>query len=334
MFIDEAVINVKSGDGGNGCTSFRREKYIEFGGPDGGHGGHGGDVILIGSSKYNTLSNFKYNKRIFADNGKVGQGNQKHGKSGGDKTLYVPIGTQVLDYETRVLLYDISEVGQKITIAKGGAGGAGNMAFKTSVNQAPRKSKPGKEGEFGVFVLQLKLFCDIGIIGMPNIGKSTLLNSITNTKSVVADYSFTTIKPVLGVLEGEFKHYILADIPGLIEGASENRGLGHRFLRHIERCKAILHMIDITSKDLVKNYKIIRSELEKYSPELMQKQELIVFSKSDCLTDAELAEKIEYIKKVFKNRRFIVISSITKFNLDRLSKFITKFIDDNENISE
>jgi GTP-binding protein len=328
MFIDEAVVNVKAGSGGNGSASFRREKYVEFGGPDGGHGGDGGSIILIGTDKYTTLSFFKTKKRFIADSGESGSGQQRHGKNGSDIRILVPLGTQVLDYQTRVLLYEIDTVGQEVILVKGGHGGAGNIAYKTSTNRAPRKFKTGTVGEEGVFVLQLKLSCDIGIIGLPNIGKSTLINTLTNTNSIVDNYRFTTLKPVLGVLEYNFKQYILGDIPGLIEGASENKGLGHRFLRHIERCRAIIHMIDMCSDNYVEDYKVIRNELGNYDEELLKKKQIIIFSRADMLSKKELEERFEIINKIFANKKFIIISSVKGMNVDKLTHYLAKFLDE------
>jgi len=328
MFIDEAVLNIKAGDGGNGASSFRREKFVPEGGPDGGNGGDGGNVIIIGDKSINTLSTFKFKRHFIAQFGKSGSGKNRTGYSGEDLILNVPIGTQILDYNTRNIIYDITMDGQKIVLAHGGRGGRGNATFKNSTEQAPRTTTKGEIGEEGVFVFCLKLFCDMGIIGLPNTGKSTLINSITNTKSVVGDYAFTTIKPVLGILEMNYKQYVLSDIPGLVYGASDNYGLGHKFLRHVERCKAILHLIDINSENPLEDYKIIRNELKLYNKELTKKKEIIVFSKCDYFIESDLMAKIKELKVLFKTKKFITISSVARFNLEDLKLKIASTLEE------
>jgi len=327
MFVDEAVVHIKAGNGGNGCSSFRREKFVPDGGPDGGNGGNGGSIVIIGDNSYNTLAKFKYQKHFIAKSGKSGSGRNKTGESGEDIVLYVPLGTQIIDYDTDNIIYDIQNHEGKIILARGGRGGRGNATFKSSRNQAPRQTTPGEEGEGGIFILRLKLFCDVGIIGLPNAGKSSLINSITNTKSIVGDYPFTTIKPVLGMLEVHYKQYVISDIPGLINGAWQNHGLGHRFLRHIERCKAIIHLIDITSDDVKRDYDTIRHELKMYDKILAKKKELIVFSKIDLLEKDELNKKIKEMKAIFKTKKFLTVSSAARVNLDELSGNIAKLVD-------
>ncbi|QED23063.1 GTPase Obg [Candidatus Deianiraea vastatrix] len=322
MFVDEAVVNIRAGNGGSGCCSFRREKFIPEGGPDGGNGGDGGSIIVIGDKNFSTLSKFKYQRHYIAQSGKSGSGRNKTGFSGEDIILRVPLGTQVLDYQTKHLIYDITEDGQKIVLAQGGRGGRGNATFKTSVEQAPRDTTPGGEGEAGVFTFRLKLFCDVGIIGLPNAGKSSLINALTNAKSAVGDYAFTTIKPVLGTIEMNYKQYVLADIPGLIKGASDNHGLGHQFLRHVERCKALIHLIDIHSQNPLEDYKIIRNELKAYNKDLAKKKEIIVFSKAEGFNDDELLEIEGLLKTIFARKKFIIISSFSGFNLELLEDVI------------
>lgn len=330
MFIDEAVITVKAGDGGNGISSMRREKFIDKGGPDGGNGGNGGNVVLIAKSRYSSLAHFKYKRKYFAENGKKGGKANRFGANGEDLIVEVPLGTQVHDYQTRNLLYTLDKDEQRIVLAYGGNGGRGNASFRSSTNQAPKIFTKGSITEQVLFYIQLKLFCDIGIIGLPNAGKSTLINTITNTKSIVADYPFTTIKPVLGVLEMDYKQYFVSDIPGLIKGASENLGLGHKFLKHVEKSKVLLHLIDINSDDVKKDYKIIRNELKKYSKILDEKREFIVFSKSDLLSKEDLIAKRKQISKSFKDKPFIIISSHEKMNTNLLKQAISVFLDENK----
>lgn len=314
MFVDKSIIHVKAGDGGSGCCSFRREKYIPDGGPDGGNGGDGGNVIIIGDKTKTTLMDYKYKKHFKAHNGSHGSGRLRHGKNGDDEILHVPLGTQVLDYNTNNLLFDITQDGQKFQIAHGGRGGRGNTTFKTSNNRVPYEKTDGEIGEESKFVLKLKIFCDIGIVGLPNAGKSTLINTITNAGSIVADYPFTTLNPVLGAMKYEYEQIIIADIPGLIEGASQNKGLGHQFLQHIERCKAIVHVIDATS-DIGKAYKVIRKELEEYGAEITQKHEIIALSKCEML--AKKPKLPKYLKDA------ILISSHTMQGIDKLKEAIS-----------
>lgn len=318
-FIDEAKIYLKAGNGGAGSVSFRREKFIEFGGPDGGNGGKGADITFIVKEGLNTLIDFRYKQHFRAETGGHGMGRNRAGKAGQDMIIEVPLGTQVFDEYNQILLADLNEPDQKFTIAHGGRGGAGNSVFKSSTNQAPYKSTPGAEGEELWVWLKLKLLSDIGLVGLPNAGKSTLLSSITSAKAKIGDYPFTTLKPQLGVAYHKGEEIVVADIPGLIEGASQGVGLGDKFLKHIERCQTILHLID-ASEDVSYNYKVIRNELESYSPALPQKQEIIVLTKTDLLTDDEKKLKLQSLQKEFKiaANRLITCSSITKQGLEKL----------------
>ena len=281
MLVDEAEIEVFAGRGGDGAVSFRHEKYVERGGPDGGDGGKGGDVIFVASNRPNTLTDFERLREFSAENGKPGERSQKHGKNGQDLTLSVPTGTIIYDAIDQTQLADLKIEGDKITIVRGGRGGLGNVHFATATHQTPRESKPGEKGEEKKLKLILKLIADVGIIGLPNAGKSTLISAMSNAHPKVADYPFTTLGPILGVVKYDDKAFVLADIPGLIENASEGRGLGHKFLRHIERTKILLHLVDATSENPSRDYKTVRDELKKFNPELTQKKEIIVLSKID-----------------------------------------------------
>ena len=272
-FLDQAKIYVKAGDGGSGSASFRREKFIEFGGPDGGDGGDGGSIVLIASKNLNTLIDFRYQQHFKAERGQAGKGKKKTGKSGKNLILKVPLGTQIFEEDNNTLIEDLNKSEQKVTVANGGKGGLGNVRFKSSTNRAPRKKTDGNKGENFWIWLQLKVIADIGIVGMPNSGKSSLLSVLTSAKPKIANYPFTTINPNLGVAYYNNKEITLADIPGLIEGAHEGIGLGDKFLRHIERCKNILHLIDITNDNLVENYLKVRKELFKYSNKLTKKRD-------------------------------------------------------------
>jgi len=271
-FLDQAKIFLKAGDGGSGSASFRREKYIEFGGPDGGDGGRGGSIIFAADKNLNTLIDFRYQQHFKAEKGQDGKGKKKTGKSGKDLILKIPIGTQIFEEDNNTLIEDLTKPEQKIIIANGGKGGLGNVRFKSSTNRAPRKFTKGTLGEEFWIWLQLKTIADIGIVGLPNAGKSSLLAAITNANPKIANYKFTTLNPNLGVAEYDNKEITIADIPGLIEGAHEGIGLGDKFLRHIERCKSILHLIDITNDNLIENYSKVRKELFKYSNKLTKKK--------------------------------------------------------------
>lgn len=283
-FIDEAKIFLKAGDGGNGCVAFRREKFIEHGGPNGGDGGKGGDIILLATHHLNTLIDFRYKQHFKAKNGEGGKGNNMYGKSAEDIIIRVPVGTQVLSEDGEKVLYDLDQDGMRVPILVGGRGGLGNSHFKTSVNQAPRKATPGYKGEEMWVWLKLKLLSDVGLVGLPNAGKSTFLSTVTTAKPKIADYPFTTLKPQLGVALVDGVEIVIADLPGLIEGASEGHGLGDRFLKHIERCQTILHLVDISADDPVADYMLIREELAAYSLLLLDKKEVVVLSKADLVT--------------------------------------------------
>lgn len=288
-FLDLAKVYIRSGGGGAGCISFRREKFIEYGGPDGGDGGGGGSVIVEAVEGLNTLIDFRYQQHFFAQNGQHGMGSQRTGKDGEDKVLRVPVGTEILDEDEETVIADMVEVGQRVVIAKGGNGGWGNLHFKSATNQAPRRANPGQECIERTIWLRLKLIADVGLLGMPNAGKSTFLAATSNARPKVADYPFTTLVPNLGVVGIDNVEFVVADIPGLIEGASEGRGLGDLFLSHVERCAVLLHLVDGASGDPVNDYKVIIGELEAYGGELADKPRITVLNKIDALDDEERA---------------------------------------------
>tara|TARA_Y100001960_G_scaffold281846_1_gene315778 strand:- start:5434 stop:6417 length:984 start_codon:yes stop_codon:yes gene_type:complete len=324
-FLDQIKIFVKAGVGGSGSPSFRREKFIEFGGPDGGDGGKGGSVILISERNLNTLIDFRYQQHFKAERGKDGSGKNKTGKGG--KTLYlkVPIGTQVFEEDNKTLIYDFKNENEEFVVAVGGKGGFGNTRFKSSTNRAPKKFTKGVEGEEFWIWLQLKTIADIGIIGLPNAGKSSLLASLTSAKPKIANYKFTTLNPNLGVAMYDNKEITLADIPGLIEGAHEGIGLGIKFLKHIERCKTLLHLIDITENDLVYSYKQVRLELKKYSKELTKKKEIIVFNKIDLIEKDEIKEKLKQFKKKIK-KNISIISILDKKTISDIKSKLISYV--------
>ena len=322
-FLDQAKIFVKGGDGGSGSASFRREKFIEFGGPDGGDGGDGGSVILIAAANLNTLIDFRFQQHFKAERGHNGMGKKKFGKTGKDLFLKVPVGTQIFEEDNNTLIEDLKVIGQKIVVAQGGKKGLGNVRFKSSTNRAPRKKTDGTKGESFWICLQLKVIADIGIIGMPNAGKSSLLSVITKAKPKIANYPFTTLNPNLGVTIYGDKEITLADIPGLIEGAHEGTGLGDKFLRHIERCKVLLHLIDISEGDLFNVYKKIKFELSTYDKNLTKKKEIIFFNKSDLLEKIEIAEKLKEFKKKVK-AKYEVISVYSNKDVQKIKKLLIK----------
>jgi GTP-binding protein len=299
-FLDQAKIFVIAGYGGSGSASFRREKFVEFGGPDGGDGGNGGSIIIVAEENLNTLIDYRYQQHFKAERGKNGMGAKKTGKNGKDLILKVPLGTQIFEEDNNTLIEDLKVVGQKVIIAQGGKKGLGNVRFKSSTNRAPRKKTEGSEGESSWIWLQLKVIADVGIIGMPNAGKSSLLSALTRAKPKIANYPFTTLNPNLGVTSYNDKEITLADIPGLIEGAHTGTGLGDKFLRHIERCKSLIHLIDITDKDILKNYLNVRNELLKYSKNILKKNEIIVLNKIDIINTNEANIKINNLKKKIK----------------------------------
>ena len=321
-FLDQVKIFIKAGNGGSGSPSFRREKFIEFGGPDGGDGGKGGSIILKSERNLNTLIDFRYQQHFKAQRGEDGKGKNQTGKGGKDLFLKVPVGTQVFEEDNKTLIYDFKKQNDDFVAAIGGRGGLGNTRFKSSVNRAPKKFTKGIKGEEFCIWLQLKTIADIGIIGLPNAGKSSLLASITKATPKIANYKFTTLNPNLGVAIYDNKEIILADIPGLIEGAHSGTGLGIKFLKHIERCKTLLHLIDVNEDDLVHSYKQIRNELEKYSKDLLKKNELIVFNKIDLIDKNELKEKMENFDKKIK-KKVLLISTIKKQYISQIkSKLI------------
>jgi len=321
-FLDQVKIYVKAGDGGSGSPSFRREKFIEFGGPDGGDGGKGGSVILISERNLNTLIDFRYQQHFKAEKGRDGSGKNKTGRGGEDLYLKVPIGTQVFEEDNKTLIYDFKKENEEFVAAIGGKGGFGNTRFKSSTNRAPKKFTKGTIGEEFWIWLQLKTIADIGIIGLPNAGKSSLLASLTSATPKIANYKFTTLNPNLGVAMYDDKEITLADIPGLIEGAHKGTGLGIKFLKHIERCKVLLHLIDISESDLSHSYIQVRDEMEKYSSELTKKQEIIVFNKIDLIDDNEISIKIKDFEKITKKTTFRISTLDKKSVSDIKSKLL------------
>lgn len=297
QFLDQAKVYVRAGDGGNGCVSFRREKFIEFGGPNGGDGGKGGDVIVECVANLNTLLDFRYQQHFKAKKGGNGSGQNRTGAGGADVVLKVPPGTQIFDEDGETLIADLTEPGQRITLLKGGNGGFGNARFKSSTNQAPRHANPGQKGEEMYIWLQLKLIGDAGIIGLPNAGKSTFLAAVSAAKPKIADYPFTTLHPNLGVVRIDGTDFVLADIPGLIEGAHEGAGIGDRFLGHVERTAVLLHLVDASLEDPVAAYAIVRGEIEAYGDGLEDKPEVLALSKADAVPQNELKKKVRALKK-------------------------------------
>jgi len=324
-FIDEAKIYLKAGDGGNGCVSFRREKYIEMGGPNGGDGGRGGRVVFQSNSSLNTLVNFRYKQHFKAENGENGKGSNKTGKSGSDLILQVPVGTQIFSQEADELLYDFVKDNDTFEILRSCKGGLGNTHFKSSTNQAPRLRTEGVIGEELWVWLKLKLLSDAGLVGLPNAGKSTFLSITTSAKPKIANYPFTTLNPLLGVVYVDDEEYVLADLPGLIEGAHEGHGLGDKFLKHIERCGILIHLIDATSEDIVSDYRTIRHELESYSELLKNKFEIVCLSKCDVLSDEEIKEKIERLSSIVEGK-IIPISAFTRVGVSHVIKLTLEII--------
>lgn len=329
MFIDRAKIRVKAGDGGNGVTAFRREKFVPRGGPSGGDGGVGGSVWLESDEGLNTLLHLRYNPEHKAERGRHGEGSNRSGKDGADAIVKVPVGTQVFDAETNDLLFDFTEVGQHFRAAKGGKGGWGNAHFATPTKQAPKYHYDGRPGEEKELQLELKLIADVGLVGFPNAGKSTLISVISAAKPKIADYPFTTLEPHLGVVDiGDYKTFVVADIPGLIEGASEGAGLGDRFLRHVERTKLILHLIDVSSlsgRDPVSDYEIINRELANYDADLAARPQIVVATKIDALDEPERLENLKLRAK--KDRQqFFEISSVANVGIKELVNKISEML--------
>ncbi len=332
QFIDLAIIHVRSGSGGAGCVSFRKEKYIEFGGPDGGDGGRGGNVIIKTTENLNTLIDYKYKQHHFAKNGRQGMGKNKAGRKGDDIILTVPIGTEVLLENKETLLVDLNKVNQHFLLAEGGNGGWGNQRFKTSTNRAPRNANSGEKGVELTLWLRLKLLADVGLIGMPNVGKSSLLSKITNAKPKIGDFAFTTINPNLGLVLHNQVDFVVADIPGLIEGANEGKGVGIQFLGHIERCKALVHIIDSTSNDLFEDYEVTLSELKKYKQNLTLKVELIVLNKIDLLSEEELKKIVMQFQE--KGIDVLPLSTYSKYGIEDFLNRLAKLIDTKKNETE
>jgi GTP-binding protein len=320
VFIDEVFISVKAGDGGNGCLAFRREKYVPRGGPSGGDGGHGGDVVLVASPHYNTLLHFRYNPEHKAERGRHGEGSNRTGRNGESIELPVPIGTTVYDRETGEPLFDFIEAGQKFVVARGGRGGRGNARFATATHQAPTEHEDGQPGEERQLRLELKLLADVGLVGFPNAGKSTLISRFSAARPKIADYPFTTLEPHLGVVEAGERTFVMADIPGLIEGAHEGHGLGDRFLRHVERTKLLVHLVDVSDfsgRDPVHDFDVILEELASFSQALAEKPMIVVASKIDACQDAtRIAALRDKAEK--KNLPFFEISSVTGAGLEPL----------------
>ena len=323
-FLDQAKIYIKAGNGGSGSASFRREKFIEYGGPDGGDGGDGGSVIVQSDRNLNTLIDFRYAQHFKAQHGKPGSKRNRTGANGEDLILKVPMGTQIYEEDNNTLIYDFTKNKEKYLVASGGKGGLGNVRFKSSTNRAPKKKTNGKLGEEFWIWLQLKVIADIGIIGKPNAGKSSLLAALTRAKPKIANYPFTTINPNLGVSYYGGKEITLADIPGLVEGAHKGVGLGDKFLRHIERCKILLHLIDLSEDDLLNSYKKIKSELSNYDKDLIKKKEIIFFNKSDLLDDNEIDIKLKEFKKKIKTK-YEVVSVYSNKDLQKIKKLLIKY---------
>ncbi|MGB0935389.1 MAG: GTPase ObgE [Alphaproteobacteria bacterium] len=324
-FLDQAKIYLKSGDGGSGCCSFRREKFIEFGGPDGGNGGKGGDIIFEAVENLNTLIDFRYQQHFKAGRGHHGMGKDRTGGSGDTLTIKVPVGTEILSEDKTTVLADMTESGETVTLLRGGDGGYGNANYKSSTNRAPRRADPGWPGEEMWVWLRLKLIADVGLLGMPNAGKSTFLSTVTRAKPKIADYPFTTLHPNLGVVRQDGIEFVLADIPGLIEGAHEGVGLGHRFLGHVERSAVLLHLVDGTQEDPAEAYRTIRQELEKYSPELALKPEVTVLNKVDAIDKDDLKDKLKALKKVARGD-VLQMSSVTKAGVTEALRAVYKFV--------
>ena len=324
-FLDEAKVYIRSGDGGNGCVSFRREKYVEFGGPNGGDGGIGGDVIAEAVEGLNTLIDYRYQQHFKAKSGVGGMGKDRHGANGDDIVLKVPVGTQIYEEDGETLLADLEKAGDRVILAKGGNGGFGNARFKSSTNRAPRNANPGQPGEERTIRLRMKLIADAGVVGLPNAGKSTFLAAVSAARPKIADYPFTTLHPQLGVVEIDDQSFVLADIPGLIEGAHEGAGLGDRFLGHIERCRVLLHLVDGTCEHAGEAYKTVRAELDAYGDLLADKPEIVALNKADALTPEELKQQVARLKRAGKKTP-LVISAATRQGVPEALRALLKVI--------
>jgi len=327
-FLDLAKVYIRSGGGGGGCVSFRREKFIEYGGPDGGDGGAGGSVWAVAVDGLNTLIDFRYQQHFFARSGQPGMGKQRTGKDGEDIVLRVPVGTEILDEDEETVIADMTELGQRVQLARGGNGGWGNLQFKSATNQAPRRSNPGQEGVERTLWLRLKLIADVGLLGLPNAGKSTFLAATSNARPKIADYPFTTLHPNLGVVGVDNTEFVVADIPGLIEGAHEGRGLGHRFLGHVERCAVLLHLVDGTSDTITEDYHTIIGELEAYGGALADRPRITVLNKIDAPDEEALANASDELKKACGGE-IMQMSGVAKINTVEVLRALRAEIDDN-----
>ena len=325
-FLDEAKVYIRSGDGGNGCVSFRREKFIEYGGPNGGDGGNGGNVIAQAVDGLNTLIDYRYQQHFMAKNGRGGMGKDRHGANGADAVLKVPVGTQIYEEDGATLLADLTDAGQSAVLARGGNGGFGNARFKSSTNRAPRHANPGQPGTELTLRLRLKLIADAGIVGLPNAGKSTFLDAVSAAKPKIADYPFTTLHPQLGVVDVDGREFVLADIPGLIEGAHEGVGLGDRFLGHVERCRVLLHLVDGTGGDVGAAYGTVRTELSAYGHELAEKPEIVVLSKADALNADEIKRQVTRLKRAAKKTP-LVVSAVSGEGVTEVLRAVFKVIE-------
>src|SRR5499425_1610191 len=332
-FLDEAKVYVRSGDGGNGCVAFRREKFIEFGGPSGGNGGRGGNVIIEVADGLNTLIDYRYQQHFKAPKGENGMGKDRHGANGKPIVLKVPVGTQVFDEDCETLVHDFTKLGEKFVLAEGGNGGFGNAHFKSSTNRAPRNANPGAPGEERWIWLRLKLIADAGLVGLPNAGKSTFLASVSAAKPKIADYPFTTLHPHLGVVSADGREFVLADIPGLIEGAHDGAGLGDRFLGHVERCGVLLHLVDGTCEHAGRAYKTVRNELVAYGHGLADKREIVALNKADALTPAQLKEQKARLKRAAKATP-LVISAVTHQGVPEALRALVTEIDGAADVEE
>lgn len=326
-FLDEAKVYIRSGDGGNGCVAFRREKFIEFGGPSGGNGGRGGDVIVEVADGLNTLIDYRYQQHFKAQKGVNGMGSDRHGAGGKDIVLKVPLGTQIFDEDRETLIHDFTKVGEKFVLAEGGNGGFGNAHFKSSTNRAPRNANPGQPGEERWIWLRLKLIADAGLVGLPNAGKSTFLSVVSAAKPKIADYPFTTLHPQLGVVAVDGREFVLADIPGLIEGAHEGVGLGDRFLGHVERCRVLLHLVDATTEHAGKAYKTVRAELEAYDEHLADKIEIVALNKIDAVTPEQLKDQKARLKRAAKKTP-LLISGVSREGISEALRALVTVIDE------
>jgi GTP-binding protein len=331
LFIDRAKIRIQGGHGGNGVTAFRREKFVPRGGPSGGNGGRGGDVWVVADESLNTLLHLRYNPEHIAERGRHGEGSNRSGREGEDREVRVPVGTQVMDAATNELLYDFTQNGERWLAARGGRGGFGNSHFATSTNRAPRYHQEGSEGEEFELQLELKLLADVGLVGFPNAGKSTLISTISAAKPKIADYPFTTLEPHLGVVDlGEFRTFVVADIPGLIEGAHKGAGLGDRFLRHVERTKMLLHLVDVSSasgRDALQDYETINRELAAYDERLATRPQIVVATKIDALDEPERLESLRR-RAAEDDKPFYAISSATKQGVDELVRAVARALDE------